>query len=263
LTPEGISFRINTDLSYVTKNDVIADRISPQLSNAANWKVEKQGFPVVSTHPECVLNVQLENGSVKLCFNEHMPEQLQAVSRSFTAANVEQFASSDFDKTIKEAERLNQQGEHEEATKYLVRHWQNSHIALSKPDARQRVATIKKLLIESLSWNPAVAKYVEAAPYAAVTEDIVKSRFNSAKLPTINEFSGHRWMARTISAPDREGKPNIATGLDGYQCGCWLTPDMPLYKIVADQVGELKSLAPGVYIEPISGKDADDCMFQH
>ncbi|MDR3614792.1 MAG: tetratricopeptide repeat protein [Candidatus Obscuribacterales bacterium] len=265
LTPEGISFGINADLSYVTKAGVIAEHISPQLSNAANWKVPVQlpGTPVVSNHLECVISVQLENGSLNLCFNEHMPEQLLSVGRSFSAASVEQFASSDFDKTIKETERLNQLGKHEEATKYLVRHWQSRHIDLAKPGAKEKVATIKKLLIESLCWNPGVAKYVEAAPYLAVTEDIVRARFDSSKLPTINKFSGHRWVARTVSAPDRDGPPNITTGLSGYQCGCWLTPDMPLYKIVAEQVVDRKPFGALAYIKPISGQDADDCMFKH
>jgi tetratricopeptide (TPR) repeat protein len=267
LTPKGIGFAINPDLSYVTKSDVIAARISPQLSNAANWKVAPPTNPVVTNHPECVINVPLENGLLVLSFNEHVPDQLLGVSRSFSAASVERFGASDFEKTIEETAHLNRLGKHEEATKYLVQHWQNNHIDWKKSDSKEKVATIKKSLIESLCWNPAVAQYVEAAPYVALTEDIVRARFDSAKLPTINKFSGHRWMARTVGTPDRDGPPNISAILGGYQCGCWLTPDMPLYKIVADQMGgqidKQKSLGPLVFIEPISGKDADECMFKH
>jgi hypothetical protein len=244
------------------------------MSKDTDWRDPPEnadkGAPVIgpilgSTELQDIYKVvKLSNGELQLTFNGNAPAQLLCVTRSFSPSSVKKFAQDDFDKTINHVRQLIQSGQPELASKYLVRHWQNRHIDMMPSQAAYNVSEIKKLLIESLCWKPAVAQYVAEAPYYAVTDNIVRrARFDSNKLPTIEAYRKHRWTARTVNPHKMNGKPDISVNLEGYHCGCWLNADMPLYKKVADEIGDREPMSPAVYIKQISGTDADYAALHH
>jgi hypothetical protein len=201
--------------------------------------------------------VVCKNGTLEFGFSRIDGKQLEYVIRTYDPAVVRQFSRDCVEHTIAHSQELLNHKRNHEATEYLLKYWEATHIRESSQDSREMCKKWKNLFVRSLSWNPEVQKYAIAAPLYHITDDVLKVRDSGGRLPTITEYRQHKWMEKMYLANPWPGVPFYSVWLDGYHGGFHIGQKSPLFKTIQDQVGNAGVNDAAKIIRPISGELLD------